>query len=1209
MVSWKTTLKDSGSYFFKFRVYDPLSNKEDFMTLHFNVEDFDILKVKSWIGLSHDQREVNDGDSIDVYENNLLNVMADVRGPDGKEILFTEKNDPITVSIISPASILKQNSYDDRWYQWTPDYDTVSAPLTQRAFNNIILKVNYQGVDFTRTFNVNVKDGNRGPDVIILSPVDGSNIAENSNSQLKAGITKTDREINKDNIRLTVKDKNSPQNVLLNEFIGQFCAGDSSNYECNYNIPVKDNWPQNLRIELWAADTSGFLGVDFVDVNSVAKPTPKLEITKMELFNPVVEGHEQSISFEVKADGQKVDGSNVAVFFDDGTKFGECVTGVNDAFNGGCAARRVMDDNGTFKIFALAAKPGFVLSDKKHAEFDVFEEGYIIEELNSYGDSSYSTGKNDFYRGETLYVKFRVKDKFTGQYATDTTASATLDNKFTGQKLQLHNEGLDGIYYRFKVQIPADHKFKGETQVFTFAINFADKKGGEEVITITIKNNNPAILQIPDLVCELGKQQSCDFDLANYGSDKEDAKELLKWRASPQSDAVIANLFDASIVNEKTLRITPKNEGKGSVILNVIDLDNDEFGGSANVIITKSAVQPSNLEITSLQCFEKVVAGERQSCTAKVESNGQPVAGANVELFFSDGTSFGQKGITQPITGAYETKHTMNREGTFTVYAIANKEGFIGDNDKQPSFTFSVLRHRYDITDLKVYSDAAFTPTSEDYNFFRGENMYVQFRVIDLDNNNQFVDSIVTKATLVSPPGGREDLTPMAQSGLFYRYALTPIPLSHEFKGESQVFTFAFNFADGSGGQKEVNLIINNNPPSISGVPDITCRVGEICAPLPLSQYINDREDNKNLALSIVGANGNLFTATISNQNLIITPISAGTDEITLTAADLDMDTASDNILVTILPQIIITTQKSRLTFGVSSGSGTVTANYVEDGQSRTQSTSSQITINADRNTQVTLTASPSTNYVFSSWSTGLASSGISFAITQDTSMFASFSQLIITNPNRAPVITSSPATNAAADEPYSYDVEAYDPDGDAIVYELVSKPEGMAINQNTGLITWEPRIKQAGDYAVTVRVSETSTQDRLSTVQSYTLHVEEVPHSLRNDLISIDYISIPSNLEGYSGGDYIPVEISFTNNGRISLRNVIANVALIDDYSDEPSYPMRISFDASAGETVTKRIYVELPDDLKNEKEYYISVTSSNVNTRGSVEGPLVFW
>ena len=71
----------------------------------------------------------------------------------------------------------------------------------------------------------------------------------------------------------------------------------------------------------------------------------------------------------------------------------------------------------------------------------------------------------------------------------------------------------------------------------------------------------------------------------------------------------------------------------------------------------------------------------------------------------------------------------------------------------------------------------------------------------------------------------------------------------------------------------------------------------------------------------------------------------------------------------------------------------------------------------------------------------------------------------------------------------------------------------------------------------------------------------------------------------------------------------MIANVALIDDYSDEPSYPMRISFDASAGETVTKRIYVELPDDLKNEKEYYISVTSSNVNTRGSVEGPLVFW
>ena len=40
----------------------------------------------------------------------------------------------------------------------------------------------------------------------------------------------------------------------------------------------------------------------------------------------------------------------------------------------------------------------------------------------------------------------------------------------------------------------------------------------------------------------------------------------------------------------------------------------------------------------------------------------------------------------------------------------------------------------------------------------------------------------------------------------------------------------------------------------------------------------------------------------------------------------------------------------------------------------------------------------------------------------------------------------------------YKYDVNAVDPDGgDKLTYSLVSKPEGMTINANTGVIEWTP--------------------------------------------------------------------------------------------------------------------------------------------------------
>ena len=72
---------------------------------------------------------------------------------------------------------------------------------------------------------------------------------------------------------------------------------------------------------------------------------------------------------------------------------------------------------------------------------------------------------------------------------------------------------------------------------------------------------------------------------------------------------------------------------------------------------------------------------------------------------------------------------------------------------------------------------------------------------------------------------------------------------------------------------------------------------------------------------------------------------------------------------------------------------------------------------------------------------------------------------------NRDPRITSLPVTTATVGQPYSYDVNATDDDGDTLSYVLNAAPDGMSINADSGLIAWLPTT--AGSVPVTVAVSD----------------------------------------------------------------------------------------------------------------------------------------
>lgn len=95
---------------------------------------------------------------------------------------------------------------------------------------------------------------------------------------------------------------------------------------------------------------------------------------------------------------------------------------------------------------------------------------------------------------------------------------------------------------------------------------------------------------------------------------------------------------------------------------------------------------------------------------------------------------------------------------------------------------------------------------------------------------------------------------------------------------------------------------------------------------------------------------------------------------------------------------------------------------------------------------------------------------------------------------NEPPAITSIPVTAAAVGQPYSYDVNASDPNGDVLTYSLASAPAGMLINAATGLITWTPAFGQAG----TNEVIAVATDSRgASDSQIFTITVASAAYSI----------------------------------------------------------------------------------------------------------------
>lgn len=184
-------------------------------------------------------------------------------------------------------------------------------------------------------------------------------------------------------------------------------------------------------------------------------------------------------------------------------------------------------------------------------------------------------------------------------------------------------------------------------------------------------------------------------------------------------------------------------------------------------------------------------------------------------------------------------------------------------------------------------------------------------------------------------------------------------------------------------------------------------------------------------------------------------------------------------------------------------------------------------------------------------------------------------------NSNHVPLITTTPITQALKNVEYRYNVDATDLDNDNLVYSLTQAPEGMEINQNTGLITWMP--DKLGNFQVTVKVDDN--KDGFD-IQNFSINVDSLFH--KKHLFVVSSVNLPC--ETYYASDNINGFILLRNLGHLEEKKISVKVSVpelgIEDYTSQ----------ITLGTYDSKWIPFEitLPDDIQ-EGEYLIKVEVKN--------------
>lgn len=304
-----------------------------------------------------------------------------------------------------------------------------------------------------------------------------------------------------------------------------------------------------------------------------------------------------------------------------------------------------------------------------------------------------------------------------------------------------------------------------------------------------------------------------------------------------------------------------------------------------NTLILTASYSVESMPMTvSIDCLPNVVVDSKQACTVNVKDakTNANLVGASVHLV--DG-SYSKTSTTNAV-GNVVFEYAVTKEGSRSAMALVTNTNYA---DATAIFYYNALAHAYNIDYFRVYGDNTYS--AEKYTFYRGENLYAKFQVVDKNNNNVIPASeIVTSVTLVSlDGGGRVDLVKDQYTAGYYYYMLEPIPLTHEFIGKSGLYALAINFTDNKGGEGTQYITILNNAPTIStpNVFDVT-KFNQF---FDLSGYLLDAEGDAldwNIALNEANSDLAAVVSKDSASSVLANPQRIGSTEYLITAKDSD---------------------------------------------------------------------------------------------------------------------------------------------------------------------------------------------------------------------------------------------------------------------------------------------------------------------------------
>ena len=214
----------------------------------------------------------------------------------------------------------------------------------------------------------------------------------------------------------------------------------------------------------------------------------------------------------------------------------------------------------------------------------------------------------------------------------------------------------------------------------------------------------------------------------------------------------------------------------------------------------------------------------------------------------------------------------------------------------------------------------------------------------------------------------------------------------------------------------------------------------------------------------------------------------------------------------------------------------------------------------------------------------------------------AHFTTFLTGSEDQPPQFTTSPPTTAIINTTVVYDANAADPENAAVAYQLLQAPEGMSLNNATGLITWN--AASLGRFDVVLQASDGS----LASTQSFTIRVRTSTNLLISNVDAKVDSKRSSNL---ADGDSIrrdaepeskvKFEIELENTGNTEMQDAAATIILegIDDGDDDEEDTD--SFNLQPGRKRSESVSFTIPL-VVDEDTYRVIIRAEGTEANGTL-------